>query len=81
MFAAPGKSRAIISHEQLSNLKRKDDLSSTTGEKQLPSDDIMGSTAETKVKGEELSFSGLLLAFMKLYSRHLSNLSYNSQIR
>ncbi|KAK8693695.1 hypothetical protein V6N13_071267 [Hibiscus sabdariffa] len=61
--AAPGSSRAIISHERFSYLKAKEDSSDTAEEKELPSVNSLKAPAQTKVKGRVLPFKPITISF------------------
>ncbi|TXG49217.1 hypothetical protein EZV62_025092 [Acer yangbiense] len=58
-----GSSQTVISHEQLSHLKGKDNLSNVTEGKELCSVNILERLAETKTTGMVLPFEPITLTF------------------
>ncbi|TXG63220.1 hypothetical protein EZV62_010214 [Acer yangbiense] len=63
----PGSSQTVISHEQLSYFKGRDNLSNVTGEKELCSIDILESAVETKTTGMLLPFEPITLTFENVH--------------
>jgi hypothetical protein len=55
IFAAPGRSRTLISHERLSILKGKENLSIEPLEKELSPIDVPETVDESKRIGEKLT--------------------------
>ncbi|KAK1560341.1 hypothetical protein Q3G72_025513 [Acer saccharum] len=64
---SPGSSQTVISHEQLSYSKGRDNLSNVTGEKELCSIDILESAVETKTTGMLLPFEPITLTFENVH--------------
>lgn len=60
---APGRSRAILSHERFSYLKGKEDLSNSIQETQVPGADSLKDFAITGVTRTVLPFEPVTLSF------------------
>lgn len=62
IFAAPGNSRTIISHERLRKLKGYEELNNITQGKEPPHDSTHRTVSETRSRDKKLTFDGLVYA-------------------